>query len=92
MAEEELRRAKHSLILTARRELSVSGVEEVSGFNDESVRLVTSIGELTVSGGKLHISKFSQETGELLLDGEIDSLRYSESTKEKASFFSRLFR
>lgn len=92
MAEEELRRAKHSLIMTARRELSVSGIEEVSGFNDESVTLVTAIGELTVSGGHLHISKFSQETGELLLDGEIDCLRYSESRKEKGSFFSRLFR
>lgn len=94
MGEEELSRigSRHSLIMTARKELSISGVEEVSGFNDENVSLKTSLGELTVSGSHLHISTFSQETGELKLDGEIDCLRYSENRKAQGSFFSRLFR
>lgn len=93
MAEEVSRTIKkHSLILENRNELSVSGVDEVLGFNDETVTLVTQLGRLIVSGDKLHISHFSQETGELHLDGRIDSLRYTEDKKPQGSLISRLFR
>lgn len=83
---------KHNLILENRAELNVSGVDEVLGFSDESVTLITQLGKLVISGDKLHICKFSQETGELLLDGRVDSLRYSEEKKAQGSFISRLFR
>lgn len=83
---------KHDVILENRKGLSATGVNDVSGFDDEKVILNTSLGQLTVSGSRLHISKFSQETGELSLDGEISSMQYAEESKQDGGFFSRLFR
>lgn len=83
---------KHNLIMEDRNILNVTGVTDVSGFDDEKVLLITEKGELAVGGYSLHINKFSQETGELAIDGEICSLVYSEAKKDNGSFFSKLFR
>ena len=83
---------KHNLIMEDRKILSVTGVRDVSGFDDEKILLVTENGELTVGGYSLHINKFSQETGELNLDGEICSLVYTETRQNDGGFFSKLFR
>lgn len=83
---------KHNLILENRKVLTVSGVSDVSGFDEQSVILVTEMGELAVKGNKLHINKFSLETGELNLDGDIYSLTYSENKNTEGGFFSKLFR
>ena len=85
-------RTKHNLILENRKQLTVSGVSDVSGFDEQSVVLVTDMGELTVKGSKLHINKFSLETGELNLDGDIYSLTYTENKQTEGGFFSKLFR
>ena len=83
---------KHNLIMEDRKILNVTGVVDVSGFDEEKVLLNTEKGELTVGGYSLHINKFSQETGELELDGEICSLVYSETRQTEGGFFSKLFR
>ena len=83
---------KHNLIMEDRNVLNVTGVIDVSGFDDEKILLITEKGELTVGGYSLHINKFSQESGELNLDGEICSLVYSETKQNDGGFFSKLFR
>ena len=83
---------KHNLIMEDRAVLNVTGVIDVSGFDDEKILLTTQKGELTVGGYSLHINKFSQETGELDLDGEICSLSYTETKQSEGGFFSKLFR
>ena len=55
MKNEEYRRmdlAPHNVILENREHLSVSGVSEVISFDENQVSLVTSMGILTVGGGK----------------------------------------
>lgn len=91
-AEEKTLRKKHTLILEDRNKLNVSGVGEVSGFDEQTVVLSTELGELTVHGFGLHINEFSLETGELDLDGEITSLMYTENKHTEGGFFSRLFK
>ena len=90
--EKNIIKKKHSIILEDRKQLSLSGVSDVSGFDEQIVVLETELGELTVKGSRLHIGSFSQETGELQLDGEIDELLYAENHKDEGGFFSRLFR
>jgi len=84
--------AKHNLILEGRRTLNVSGVKDVTEFDEGKVMLLTEAGELYVEGEKLHINNFSQQTGELDLDGRINSLIYNEHQEKEGGFFSRLFR
>ena len=92
MEEQSIVRKRHSVILEDRKQLSLSGVSDVSGFDEGTVVLVTELGELTVRGNSLHINRFSVETGELDLDGEVDSLQYAENRQVQGSFFSRLFK
>ena len=92
MDEKNIVRKRHSVILEDRKQLSLSGVSDVSGFDEETVILETELGQLTVKGSSLHINKFSLETGELNLDGNIYSLVYAENKQTEGGFFSRLFR
>ncbi len=82
----------HSLILENRRSMTATGVSNVDSFDEETVIIVTDLGNLTVRGSKLHIDKFSLETGELTLDGEISSMTYTENRSSGGGVFSRLFK
>ncbi len=85
-------RGKHNLILENRSVLNMTGIIEVSGFNEEKITLMTQTGELTIGGYELHINGFSQDTGDLSMSGDICSLVYTAEKKPEGGFFSRLFR
>ena len=59
---------KHNIILENRKTLNVSGVKDVSEFDDGKVIITTNNGLLTVDGEGLHINSFSQQTGDLDLE------------------------
>ena len=74
-----------NLILENREKLSISGVLDVLSFDDQIVILETELGLLTVKGENLRINKLSLDTAEVIVDGEIYSLGYSEKSMEKKS-------
>lgn len=80
----------HSLSLDARERLSVTGVEDVSGFDEELIVLTTALGELTVRGEQLHIDRIDLDAGQLEVRGSIRELSYGERTRS-GSLWSRLF-
>ena len=90
MAGEERVRHGQNLILEDRKRLTVSGVEEVDGFDDTHVRMRTVQGDLTVRGDGLHIELLSVDSGELLLSGEIGELSYEENIP-RGGLLGRLF-
>lgn len=81
----------HNLILENRNNLSMSGVEKVINFDDNIIVLNTHLGEMTIKGEKLHISKMDVDTGDLSISGNIYGLIYNESTN-KGSVIKRLFK
>lgn len=82
-----------NIILEDRHSLTVSGVSDVDSFDEQSIVIFTSLGELCVRGSDLHINRLSLEIGEILVEGEIDSLVYSErEAKQQGGFFSKVFR
>jgi len=83
--------AGHRLELTGREQLTVSGVEDVERFDENSIIMSTCAGTLIVTGENLHIGKLSLDGGELHVDGRIDSLAYEEGGAAQSSFFRRLF-
>ena len=82
--------AVHHVILEGREHLSVSGVEEVESFDENTIVMETSQGTLVVSGQGLHIEKLSLDGGDLKVEGTIDTLSYEESRRERGGLFSRL--
>lgn len=81
----------HHLVLEERSSLSISGVEEVDSFDENTVSLNTCQGSLIVRGENLHIEKLSLDGGDLRLEGTIDALAYEERPA-KGGFFARLLR
>ncbi len=74
-----------NLVLENREKLSISGVLDVLSFDDQIVILETELGLLTVKGENLRINKLSLDTAEVIVDGEIYSLGYSEKDMDKKS-------
>ena len=74
-----------NLILENRGKLNVSGVNDVLSFDDQVVMVDTELGLLTVKGENIRINKLSLDTAEVIIEGEISSLTYSQSKQEKSS-------
>lgn len=81
----------HHLLLEQRERLVISGVEEVARFDEESILLTTTMGELEIQGENLHIEKLSLEGGELHVDGTVSALLYGSGEREEPGFLRRLF-
>lgn len=82
----------HSIIIEDRRNVSISGVTDVESFDEETVILMTDLGELVIKGFGLHISRIDVVSGDLALEGEIYSIAYSDNQAVGGGFLSRLFR
>ena len=84
--------AAHHIILEDRERLTVSGVEEVESFDENTIIMTTVKGTLVVRGEDLHIEKLSLDGGDLRVEGVVDSLSYEDDSRERGGFFARLLR
>lgn len=83
-----------NVILENREKLSISGVLDVLSFDDQIVILETELGLLTVKGDNLRINKLSLDTAEVIVDGEIYNIGYSEkdTNQKSGGFLGKIFR
>ena len=80
----------HSLSIENRERMSLSGVEDVSGFDENTVILTTSLGALIIRGDGLHIGRIDLELGQLEVQGHVRELSYDEPV-QRESLWTRLF-
>lgn len=82
-----------NLILENREKLSVSGVNDVLSFDDQVIIMETELGMLTIKGDNLKINKLSIDTSEVIVEGKINNLAYSEhNTKSEGGIFGKIFK
>lgn len=84
-----------NLILENRQKLSISGVVDVLSFDDQVVIVETELGLLTVKGENLRINKLSIDTSEVIVEGDMSSLAYSDnksSENNKVGLLGKIFR
>ena len=81
-----------NIIIESRKKLNISGVKDVTSFDDESILLDTKLGKMTVKGENLHIENFNTETGDLMATGQIHAVVYMSDGKSSGGFISRIFR
>lgn len=74
-----------NVILENREKLTISGVLDVLSFDDQIVIVETELGLLTVKGDNLRINKLSLDTTEVIVEGTIFNLSYSEKNLDKKS-------
>ena len=74
-----------NIVLENREKLSVSGVLDVLSFDDQVVMVETELGLLTIKGQNLRINKLSIDTSEVIVEGDVSYLAYSEANQNKSS-------
>lgn len=87
--EESLARP-HTLQMENREKLRLTGVSDVSGFDENLIVLSTDMGELSIRGEALHIDKIDLDAGLLELRGRVCELCYEETTAA-STLWKRIF-
>ena len=75
-----------TVIIDARKRLTLSGVKEVISFDDSGAVLATDCGELSVEGTGIRLSELTgigEGSGEVSITGRIDALVWRADTAEK---------
>ncbi|AFS79371.1 sporulation protein YabP [Gottschalkia acidurici 9a] len=92
---DDLANLGQNIILEDRSKLSISGVEQVDNFNENTISLGTVRGGITIKGEDLNISKLNLEDGNVIIDGTINSITYinKEATGGKGGgFLGKMFK
>lgn len=89
---EEEKAVLHSLHLDQRRQGVITGVREMISFDETNIRMETSQGMLNINGKNLHVCRLELEKGEAQIEGNIDSLVYTQGKQGKESLLKRMFR
>jgi sporulation protein YabP len=69
-------RADHTLTLISRKELKLTGVRQILSFDETSVTLVTSDGELDIDGESLNVDALDLDHGIASVSGNITGMNY----------------
>ena len=92
---EERKDSVHGIYLQERKRGTLTGVVDVMAFDSEQILLETTLGMMAIKGKELHVSRLQLETGEVDVEGNVDSLVYTEQgvygKKKKGSLIKRLF-
>ena len=98
MGIEEKRQASanimQNLVLENREKLSISGVIDVLSFDDQVVVVETELGLLNIKGEDLRINKLSIDSSEVIIEGDIYNLSYSDKAPDKkaGSLIGKIFK
>lgn len=95
LGEEKQGQRKHHLSLSQRKGGAITGVVDVISFDPKEIVLETIDGMMSIKGEELHVKRLSVETGEVDLEGKVDSMIYSEHSsyaKKGESLIKRLFK
>lgn len=87
---EHINELPHHVIIEGRSRATISGVEDVESFDENSVTMVTSRGTLVLTGSGLRVDRLSIDKGELNVEGQVDSMQYLDDA-ERRGFWARLF-
>ncbi|MCM1105518.1 MAG: sporulation protein YabP [Blautia sp.] len=92
--EEKTISKQHKVVMNNRKTGSFTGILDVLSFDLTEILLETELGMLQIRGKDLHVNRLNLEKGEVDLDGEIESLTYSEVSGlgKKGSVFGKLFK
>lgn len=80
----------HECVLKCRAHIDVTGVREVTSFDESEVILITDCGEMSIEGSELRVGTLDTGCGVVAVDGKISAVYYSDNTpKRRRGFFAR---
>ena len=83
----------HNIIMEDRKKISLSGVVDIHSFDDELILTETQCGILTIKGSDLKMNKLNLENNELIIEGQIAAIAYSDiNNAKKSGFMNKIFK
>lgn len=80
----------HECVIKCRNHVDITGVTEVTSFDEGAVILLTDCGEMTLEGEGLRVGTLDTDRGIVSVDGTVNGVYYSDSTKkQRRSFFAK---
>lgn len=67
---------EHSVNLSNRNEVKLTGVVNVMTFDEEEVILESSMGFLAIEGAELHITMLNLDEGKVEIQGKVNNIAY----------------
>lgn len=83
---------QHNLSLKDRKKLNADGVKDVESFDEDTVSAMLGDRKMIIRGKHLKVETFSSESGELCVEGEVDSITYTTELSRKAGLLSRMLK
>ncbi len=82
-----------NIIMENREKITVTGVIDIHSFDDELVLAQTDLGILTIKGDDLKMNKLNLDNNELIVEGQIMAVAYSDiAGNKKNGFMNKLFK
>lgn len=92
MSENTVNFKNQNISIEDRNRVSISGVESVDSFNENTIVLSTIKGDLSIKGEDLNISKLNLDEGSVRISGLINSLTYISKEGAPKNFMGKLFK
>lgn len=91
---DKLELLNHSISITERQNIQVSGITKIDSFDNEEFLLETSAGPLGIKGKDLEIIKLDTYEGTIMIKGVVDAFSYFDTGKSKKenSIITKLFK
>ena len=88
----ELPSAEHGFVVKERAHVEIRGMTQVISFDENTVSLATTSGNMNIEGTELRVNILDVKEGTVSVDGHIDSIYYSDPTSEERprGLFGRL--
>lgn len=91
--EEKQTNIMQNVILENRKKLTLTGIKDVLSFDDEIVIVESELGLLNIKGQDLKVNKISVETGDVVVDGNVRAIEYSDKDlSQKQGLMSKIFK
>ena len=93
--DKELITSSHSISITERKNINLTGVKKIDSFDNEEFLMDTIMGYIIIKGEELEIVKLDTFQGNVTIKGKINSLTYTENNNKKQkeeNILSKLFK
>ncbi len=81
----------HKFTISGRNSGTITGVLDVSEFDNATIDLTTTLGRMIIKGRDLKVKNLNLEKGETDIEGNVDSIVYA-SKQSSESLLKRLFK
>ena len=91
---DKLELLNHSISITERQNIQISGITKIDSFDNEEFLLETSAGPLGIKGKDLEIIELDNYEGTIMIKGVVDAFSYFDTGKSKKenSIITKLFK